>query len=112
MCHSVQMVQVFVNLLKNSYDALEKVPYPKIKIWSEVNADSIKLFFEDNGLGIPTDIQAKIFSPFFTTKPSGKGTGLGLSLSQHIIQQHNGSLSLDAQRGPSCFCIQMPLAMN
>lgn len=106
-CHPVQLVQVFVNLLKNACDALEEVRQPIIRIYSEVDDKTVKLFFEDNGPGVPAEIREKIFNPFFTTKPTGKGTGLGLSLSHHIIRQHDGKLTLDSERGPSCFCIQL-----
>lgn len=109
LCHPVQLVQVLVNLLKNSCDALETTRQPVIKIYSELSDSYIKIFFEDNGPGISPEIQAKIFNPFFTTKPTGKGTGLGLSLSHHIMCQHEGKLFLDIERSSSCFCIQLPI---
>jgi hypothetical protein len=59
----------------------------------------------DNGAGIPPDIQEKIFNPFFTTKPAGEGTGLGLSLSHDIVEQHGGTIE-------GCeFIIRLPRAM-
>ncbi|MFZ3231020.1 MAG: ATP-binding protein [Pseudobdellovibrio sp.] len=108
LCHPVQLVQVFVNLLKNSSDALEGSEFPVIKIFSEITDNSIKLFFQDNGPGVSIDVQAKIFNPFFTTKVTGKGTGLGLSLSHHIIHQHEGKFFLDVEKSNSCFCIELP----
>lgn len=106
-CRPVQLVQVMVNLLKNSCDALEETRQPEIKIFSESDGQHVKIYFQDNGPGIPEEIQGKIFNPFFTTKPTGKGTGLGLSLSHHIIRQHEGKLFLDLERGSSCFCVQL-----
>ncbi|MBC7464452.1 MAG: HAMP domain-containing histidine kinase [Bdellovibrio sp.] len=110
-CRPVQLVQVMVNLLKNSCDALEDTRQPEIKIFSESDGQYVRVFFQDNGPGIPEEIQSKIFNPFFTTKPTGKGTGLGLSLSHHIIRQHEGKLFLDLNHGSSCFCIQLRITL-
>ena len=55
---------------------------------------------QDNGAGMSAEVQAKIFQPFFTTKPAGEGTGLGLSLSYDIVTQgHGGTLTVDSQPG-------------
>ena len=52
----------------------------------------------DNGVGVPPDVQAKMFTPFFSTKPTGEGTGLGLSISYEIIvQQHGGTITVDSR---------------
>ena len=62
--------------------------------------DSVEIRIRDNGTGVPPDVKAKMFSPFFTTKPAGEGTGLGLSLSHDIIvKQHAGSIEVDTQLG-------------
>jgi signal transduction histidine kinase len=65
----------------------------------------------DNGTGMPAEIQAKIFQPFFTTKPTGEGTGLGLSLSHDIIAQgYGGRLTVESQLGEgSTFTVAVPL---
>lgn len=58
------------------------------------------LLVQDNGTGMSPAVQAKIFQPFFTTKPTGEGTGLGLSLSHDIIVQgHGGTLSVESRQG-------------
>lgn len=82
--------QVFLNLIDNSIEAIEK--NGEIVISSTVNNDtkSVKINFVDDGSGVG-DI-SKVFEPFFTTKSSG--TGLGLSIAQKIIEQHKGSLKL------------------
>ena len=64
---------------------------------------------EDNGPGIPEDIQPKIFSPFFTTKPVGKGTGLGLNISYNIIQKHGGEIKIYSHPGMTRFDVRLPL---
>ena len=65
----------------------------------------------DNGMGMSPAVQAKIFQPFFTTKPAGEGTGLGLSLSHDIIAQgHGGSLAVESQEGAgTTFSVALPL---
>jgi nitrogen-specific signal transduction histidine kinase len=60
--------------------------------------DSVEIRIRDNGTGIPPEVKAKLFNPFFTTKPAGEGTGLGLSISHDIIvKQHGGSIEVDTQ---------------
>jgi two-component system NtrC family sensor kinase len=64
----------------------------------------------DNGTGMSSEVQAKIFQPFFTTKPTGEGTGLGLSLSHDIIAQgHGGTITVESQPGQgTTFLISLP----
>jgi two-component system NtrC family sensor kinase len=64
---------------------------------------------EDNGPGIPSDIQEKIFNPFFTTKPLGKGTGLGLSTTYNIVKKHGGDIRVSSQPGRTIFEIRLPV---
>ena len=61
--------------------------------------DSVEIAIRDNGTGIPDEVKAKMFNPFFTTKPAGEGTGLGLSLSHDIVvKQHGGTLEVDERK--------------
>ncbi len=70
----------------------------------------IEIRVSDNGTGIPDSVKAKIFQPFFTTKPTGEGTGLGLSLSYDIITKgHGGSLTVESQEGEgTTFVLKLP----
>ena len=65
----------------------------------------------DNGTGMAANVMAKVFQPFFTTKPTGEGTGLGLSLAHDIIAQgHGGTLSVESQEGKgTTFSVNLPL---
>lgn len=73
---------------------------PTVWVSTKKLEKGVEIRIRDNGSGIPADIQAKIFQPFFTTKPSGKGTGLGLSMSYEIITKgHNGKLSVESIPG-------------
>jgi signal transduction histidine kinase len=67
-------------------------------------------FQDDDGPGIPPDVQERLFEPFFTTKPVGQGTGLGLSISHGIVERHGGRIwsSRRRGRGPR-FVIELPL---
>jgi signal transduction histidine kinase len=71
----------------------------------------VQIQVNDNGTGMSTAVQGKIFQPFFTTKPTGEGTGLGLSLSHDIIAQgHGGSLTVESRVGKgTTFSVALPL---
>jgi signal transduction histidine kinase len=71
----------------------------------------VQIQVTDNGTGMSTAVQGKIFQPFFTTKPTGEGTGLGLSLSHDIIAQgHGGALTVESQEGQgTAFIICLPI---
>jgi signal transduction histidine kinase len=107
-CYPGQLNQVFLNLLMNACDALENGG--TIKIRTRPTAGGVVLEFEDDGPGIPPEVQSRIFDPFFTTKPVGVGTGLGLSLSHGIIERHGGHFSVRSSPGEgACFEIELPL---
>lgn len=103
---SNQLSQVFLNLLKNSMQALENVENRSICM--EVTRDEqLTIDIIDNGPGILPEIQEEIFIPFFSTK--AEGTGIGLSLSKQIIRQHGGSLTIRESRpGKTIFRILLP----
>ena len=65
---------------------------------------------EDDGPGIPAEIQSRIFDPFFTTKPPGLGTGLGLDISYNIVvNKHRGDIKVLSQHGRTCFQVWLPV---
>lgn len=102
-----QLSQVFLNLLKNSMQALEEKIDGKIDITVQ-QGDRLQIDISDNGAGIPYDIQEQIFIPFFTTKSTG--TGIGLSLCKQIIRQHEGHLFMKkSSPGNTVFSIDLPL---
>ena len=69
--------------------------------------------FQDNGCGIPEEVQQKIFDPFFTTKDVGEGTGLGLSISYGIVENHKGRIQVDSEIGQgTTFTIFLPPDMK
>ncbi|WP_227394551.1 ATP-binding protein [Jeotgalibacillus aurantiacus] len=90
-----QVIQVFINLIKNSIEAMDHGG--EIKIRPRVNEKEVHLEIEDTGQGIPQEIIEKVSEPFYTTKE--KGMGLGLTICHKIIQAHDGELSFRSEPG-------------
>ncbi|MEW5882503.1 MAG: ATP-binding protein [Pseudomonadota bacterium] len=107
---SGQLLQVFMNLIQNAYDATAVSSHgePRLTIDAQRGADKIVLRFRDNGPGIPAAILPRIFDPFFTTKPVGQGTGLGLSISYGIVEQHGGELRAEDTGEGAEFVVELP----
>jgi len=84
-------------LLSNAADAVESGG--NIGIHASSSAGRVEIAVIDNGCGIPPDALARIFEPFYTTKPVGKGTGLGLPIARNIVTQHGGSIRLESEPG-------------
>jgi two-component system, NtrC family, sensor kinase len=102
------ITRVLLNLISNGfYAATERKVQadggdyePTLTAATRALGDRVEIKIRDNGTGIPSDVQDKIFNPFYTTKPPGEGTGLGLSISHDIIvKQHGGSIDVDSQPG-------------
>lgn len=101
------MSRAFLNLINNAFYSVNKKKSilgssydPIVSISTHALKGEIEICIRDNGLGISEDIQAKIFSPFFTTKPTGLGTGLGLSITHDIIvKEHKGKLRFKSKEG-------------
>jgi two-component system NtrC family sensor kinase len=105
-----RLQQVFLNLISNAIDAIEK--NGRIQIKSRQETGQIQVDIHDNGPGIPPDMQRKVFDPFFTTKRTGKGTGLGLWVSYDIMQKMGGTITLTSQPGEgSQFTVVIPIVL-
>jgi len=91
--------QVLFNLLNNSAQAICEKNKGLIKLVTKNMDDYALVKVVDNGMGIPEENLEHIFEPFFTTKPRGQGTGLGLAVSYGLIQQANGTISLESESG-------------
>lgn len=103
-----QISQILVILFKNACDAIEKLPEKWIELTCEEKKDSWLFRVRDSGNGIPPEIAAKIFDPFYTTKGISKGTGLGLSIAKGVIEDHKGRLGIDESDAHTCFVIELP----
>ena len=103
-----ELNQVWTNILDNAIDALKGEGQITIRTKRENSGIAVEI--EDNGPGIPTEIQSRIFDPFFTTKQPGKGTGLGLSTSYGIVtEKHGGQLLVESRPGCTKFIIKLPI---
>ncbi|WP_294628748.1 PAS domain-containing sensor histidine kinase [uncultured Bacteroides sp.] len=102
-----QLSQVLLNLLKNSMQALEGKENGSIRI-DVRQSERITIDIEDNGTGIPPELQEKVFIPFYTTKT--EGSGIGLTLCKQIVRLHNGHLTIhESSPGKTVFHIDIPL---
>jgi signal transduction histidine kinase len=100
--------QVFLNLLKNSTDALQ-AEGGTIRVSARPEAGDVLVEVADDGPGIDPAVRERLFEPFVSTKEAGKGTGLGLSVSRRIVTALGGSLELRASdTGGACFEIRLP----
>jgi two-component system, NtrC family, sensor kinase len=108
-CVAIEISQVILNLLNNSCDALEELDEKWIKISVFAEEGMVHLRVQDSGNGIPTELQQKIFSPFFTTKSVGKGVGMGLSISQGLAEKNKGSLNYEESERTT-FVLSLPRA--
>lgn len=103
-----EISRVLLNLISNGFYAVTKRKAesdagtfePVVTAMTRDRGDTIEIRIRDNGTGIPDDVKAKMFNPFFTTKPAGEGTGLGLSMSHDIIvKQHGGTIDVATEPG-------------
>jgi len=107
-CRSVEILQVLLNLLNNTFSAVVHLDDKWVEISAHDFEDVVDLWITDSGPGIPREIQSKLFQPFFTTKPVGSGTGLGLSISKAVALDHGGDLWLDADCVHTRFILRIP----
>jgi two-component system NtrC family sensor kinase len=109
--------RVLLNLINNAFYAvnerskLGEADYqPKVTVTTQLIDNQVKIAVQDNGMGMSDATKAKIFQPFFTTKPTGEGTGLGLSLAYDIVTKgHNGAIETESVEGQgTTFVVKLP----
>lgn len=102
---SFRLTQAIINLMKNSYEAMNEGGNIILKAYPIDQFVRIEII--DFGGGIQPEYQQKLFTPFCTSKPNG--TGLGLSITRQIVESHNGTLEYESRTGDGCtFTIQLP----
>ncbi len=108
-----QVQQVLLNLVINAEQAMLSAHgrgVLVIRTWHDADHDAVVLEINDDGPGVPDELQPKVFDPFFTTKEVGKGTGLGLTVAYAIVQEHGGRIRLESRPGGGAsFFIEFPV---
>ncbi len=107
-----ELNQVWTNVIDNAADAIHSADMVdgRITIRAFPRADGVVVEIEDNGPGIPPDLQPRVFDSFFTTKPPGSGTGLGLDISRSIVMtRHGGMIDVASEPGRTVFHVELPL---
>lgn len=106
--YASELNQVWTNLIDNAVDAMHGRGTLTVRTWPEDGWVAVQI--EDDGPGIPPEIQSRIFDPFFTTKGPGEGTGLGLNISRNlVVQKHHGDIQVDSRPGRTRFTVRLPV---
>jgi signal transduction histidine kinase len=116
------ITRVLLNLFGNGFYAANKrlqegtdpAFQPALRVMTRDLGDLVEIRVRDNGVGMPPEVRSKLFTPFFTTKPTGEGTGLGLSISYDIVtQQHGGTIIVDSRPGEFTeFTVRLPRSLQ
>ena len=112
MADPIHLQQVFMNIIVNACEALAVLPHGQERsLHISTNFDSIRnkieVLLKDNGPGIPDDIKAHIFEPFFSTKITG--SGIGLALCHDLVAEHGGSIRVESDAGGTLFIVTLPV---
>jgi signal transduction histidine kinase len=104
---ALRLSQVFANLIRNAVEATpEGTP---IDVTVEQEEERVRVAVRNTGVGIPPELQDRIFQPFFTTK--ARGTGLGLAIARQIVEAHRGSLRVESDgKSETTFVVELPVA--
>lgn len=107
--HKGQFEQAILNLINNSFDAVDKLSEKWIEISAVVEKSVVDIYFKDSGPGIPMDIRKHMMEPFYTSHPA-RGSGLGLPLVRSIAERHGGSLVYVDKAPHTTFLLEIPRA--
>jgi PAS domain S-box-containing protein len=109
-CNRNKIIQVLINLLSNARDAMPNGGAVTIETSIRPHDNRLVLKIIDNGKGMSEEMRARVFDPFYTTKPVGQGTGLGLPIVQGIVRSHGGEIKVESAKGKgTTFIITLPL---
>ncbi len=120
LCRPAQLNQVFMNIAMNACQSIQDRSSEADKdfkgclvVSTELKDSWLVVTFQDNGVGIPSEVLRRVFEPFFTTKMVGEGTGLGLSISYGIVEKHQGRIEVESDVGQgSTFRVVLPVSQS
>jgi two-component system nitrogen regulation sensor histidine kinase GlnL len=111
-----QLIQAVLNIVRNAVEALQGAAQGEIRLRTRVvearyigkqwHQRVLSVDIEDNGPGIPEELQDKVFYPMITTR--AEGNGLGLSIAQEVVHRHGGTIELESQPGRTRFSLLLP----
>jgi len=107
--YGTELNQVWTNIIDNAIDAMGASGELTLRTYRK--KDNVVVEIQDNGPGIPPEIQQRIFEPFFTTKPPGSGTGLGLNIAYTIVNNHYGQIRVESNPGKTIFRVTLPIQL-
>ncbi|HWN80471.1 MAG TPA: ATP-binding protein [Candidatus Udaeobacter sp.] len=103
-----ELNQIWANLLDNALDAIPEGG--RVEVHAAREQQHVVVRIADNGSGIPESIRARIYDPFFTTKPMGQGTGLGLDIVRRLVRHNDGEITVESRPGRTEFRVALPIA--
>ncbi|MBL4704985.1 MAG: response regulator [Flavobacteriales bacterium] len=107
-CYLSQLNQVFLNILANAEQAIEKDG--TVTITTKKDKNKVSIIIADDGVGMSEEVQQRMFDPFYTTKEIGDGVGLGMSITYGIVKEHNGTITVQSEVGKgTTLIIELPL---
>jgi signal transduction histidine kinase len=102
-----ELNQVWTNLIDNAIDAMDGAG--TLRLTTRAEGDEVVVEIADSGGGMPPEVAARAFEPFYTTKDVGKGTGLGLDIAARIVaERHGGTITIDSQPGQTVLRVRLP----
>ena len=104
-----ELNQVWTNLVDNAVDAMDGGGALTMRAERDPDGDGVRVSVCDSGPGIPPEVRARLFEPFYTTKPPGKGTGLGLHISHNVVARHGGRIEVESDADGTCFVVVLPV---
>ncbi|MDV7187282.1 ATP-binding protein [Lutibacter sp. TH_r2] len=110
LCNPDELNQVWTNILHNAIYAMKLKGNLDVSVYNKENY--VVVAITDNGKGIPETEIAKIFDPFYTTKPAGEGTGIGLDIVKRIVKKHNGKVEVESKPGKTTFKVFLPVEVE
>ena len=103
-----ELNQVWTNLIDNAIDAMDGTG--TLRLTTRAEGDQVVIEIADTGPGMPPQVAARAFEPFYTTKDVGKGTGLGLDIARRIItERHGGTITIDSRSGETILRVRIPV---